>query len=63
MQKVTNGAKRKTCKENNIMAKTCSLDGRRDAMKTEATTEAFKETQLVKFGGFIAPGALIVDPE
>ena len=46
-----------------MMAKTCILDGRREAIKTEATTEAFKEMQLVKFGFFKAPGALMVDPE
>jgi hypothetical protein len=46
-----------------MMANTCSLDGRRDAIKTEATTEAFKETQLVKLGFFKATGALMVDPE
>ena len=46
-----------------MMAKTCSLDGRRDAMKTDATTEAFKDIELVKVGFFRAPGAVTVDPE
>lgn len=63
IQYVTRGAKRKTCKENSITAKTWSLEGSREATKTEATTEAFNEMQLVKFGFFKAPGALTVEPE
>ena len=46
-----------------MIAKTCILDGMREAMKTEATIEAFKEMQLVNVGLFRAPGALTVDPE
>ena len=57
------GAKRKTCKENNMIAKTCSLDGSREATRTEVTIDAFKEMLLVNFGLFNAPGGLIVEPE
>jgi len=39
MQYATSGAKMKTCSENNMIANTFSLDGRREAIKTEATTE------------------------
>jgi hypothetical protein len=61
IQYVTSGAKRKTCKENNMMANTCSLDGRREAIKTDATTEAFTDIQLVNAGFLRTPGALTVD--
>jgi len=61
IQYVTSGAKRKTCSENNMIANTCSLDGRREAIKTEATTEAFTDTQLFNAGFLRAPEALRVD--
>ena len=46
-----------------MIANTCSLDGRRDAINTEATTEAFTEIQLVNAGFLRTPGALTVDSE
>ena len=55
--------KKKTCKENCMIAKTCSQDGRREATRTDATIDAFKEMLLVNFGLLSAPGGLIVEPE
>ncbi|PNX59095.1 hypothetical protein L195_g051242 [Trifolium pratense] len=46
-----------------MMANTCSLDGRREAIKTDATTEAFTDIQLVNAGFLRTPGALTVDSE
>lgn len=63
IQNVTSGAKRKTCKEKSMIAKTCSQDGRREATRTDATIDAFKEMLLVNFGLLSAPGGLIVEPE
>jgi len=50
MQYATSGTKRKTFRENNMIANTFSLDGRREAIKTEATIEAFTNIQLVNAG-------------
>lgn len=63
IQNVTSGANRKTCNEKSMIAKTCSQDGRRDATRTDATIDAFKEMLLVSFGLLSAPGGLIVEPE
>jgi len=59
---MTRGAKRKTCRENNMMANTYCLDGRREAIKTDAIMEMFKEMLLLKVGFFGDPGAFIVQP-
>lgn len=56
-QHVTNRANTKTCKKKTIITKTRSLDGRREAMKTEATIDAFKEMLLVRIGVSEVPGA------
>jgi hypothetical protein len=63
IQNVTSGANRNTCKEKSMIAKTCSQDGRREATRTDATIDAFREMLLVNFGLFSAPGGLIVEPE
>ena len=63
IQNVTSGANRKTCKEKRMIAKTCSQDGRREATRTDATIDAFREMLLVSFGLLSAPGGLIVEPE
>lgn len=60
IQKATNGAKRKICNENSITAKTRSLDGRREAIRTEAIIDAFMEILLAKVGLFLAPGGCMV---
>lgn len=55
-QHVTNGANRKPCKEK-------TRGGRREAMKTDATIDAFKEMLLVRIGVSEVPGAFSADPK